>query len=109
MVNAKKNYLGVTLIASKHELSNLIIVVDYNKIQALSKIKDALPLDNLRKSLKHLIVTVLRLIMGIRFSLCLKVLKKQMIQKNLMLLFYTQSKVRESRNLKMIQFGMLGS
>ena len=37
------------LIASKHELSNLIIVVDYNKIQALSKIKDALPLDNLRK------------------------------------------------------------
>ena len=31
------------LIASKHKLDNLVIVVDYNKIQALSKINDALP------------------------------------------------------------------
>ena len=35
------------LIASKHKLDNLVVVVDYNKIQALSKLKDALPLDNL--------------------------------------------------------------
>lgn len=35
------------LIASKHKLNNLVIFVDYNKIQALSKIKDVLPLDNL--------------------------------------------------------------
>lgn len=37
------------LIAAKHNLNNLILLVDYNKIQALSKIKDALPLDNLNK------------------------------------------------------------
>ena len=37
------------LIASKHELDNLIILVDYNKIQALSRIEDALPLNNLKK------------------------------------------------------------
>jgi len=37
------------LIASKHKLNNLIIIVDYNKIQALSKLDDALPLKNLEK------------------------------------------------------------
>ena len=35
------------LISSKHKLDNLIILVDYNKIQALSKIEDVLPLGNL--------------------------------------------------------------
>ena len=46
------------LIAGKHKLDNLIIIVDYNKLQALSKLQDALPLDNLAKNLKHLIVIV---------------------------------------------------
>lgn len=40
------------LIASKHCLSNLIIIVDYNKIQALDKLKDALPLNNLAAKFK---------------------------------------------------------
>lgn len=35
------------LIASKHKLNNLVILVDYNKIQALSKIEDVLPLHDL--------------------------------------------------------------
>ena len=38
------------LIASKHKLDNLIILVDYNKIQALSRIEDALPLNDLKKN-----------------------------------------------------------
>ena len=38
------------LIAAKHKLDNLIIIVDYNKIQALSKLEDALPLKNLKKN-----------------------------------------------------------
>ena len=37
------------LIASKHKLDNLVIIVDYNKLQALDKIEDALPLDSLMK------------------------------------------------------------
>ena len=37
------------LIASKHNLSNLVIIVDYNKIQALTTLKEGLPLNNLRK------------------------------------------------------------
>ena len=40
------------LIASKHKLDNLVLIIDYNKIQALSKLEDALPLDNLSKKIK---------------------------------------------------------
>lgn len=40
------------LIAAKHELSNLVLLIDYNKIQALSSIKDVLPLDSLPKKLR---------------------------------------------------------
>ncbi len=40
------------LIAAKHKLDNLIVLVDYNKIQALSRISDALPLDNLSLKFK---------------------------------------------------------
>ncbi len=39
------------LIASKHRLDNLIILIDYNKIQALSKLEDALPLKNLQNKI----------------------------------------------------------
>ncbi|MFC1665004.1 1-deoxy-D-xylulose-5-phosphate synthase N-terminal domain-containing protein [Pseudomonadota bacterium] len=35
------------LIAAKHKLDNLVVVVDYNKIQALTTLEDALPLDDL--------------------------------------------------------------
>ena len=45
------------LIASKHKLDNLIVLIDYNKIQALSRLDDALPLKNLKK-LRHLIGNV---------------------------------------------------
>ena len=37
------------LIGSKHKLDNLVVVIDYNKIQALQKIKDVLPLNSLSK------------------------------------------------------------
>ncbi len=39
------------LIASKHNLDNLVLLIDYNKIQALSYLKDALPLDNLKNKI----------------------------------------------------------
>ena len=35
------------LIGAKHKLDNLVVLVDYNKIQALFTLEDALPLDNL--------------------------------------------------------------
>ena len=40
------------LIASKHKLNNLTLLIDYNKIQALSRLDDALPLNNLSKKIK---------------------------------------------------------
>ena len=35
------------LIAAKHNLDNLIVLIDYNKIQALTRLEDGLPLENL--------------------------------------------------------------
>jgi transketolase len=35
------------LIAAKHKLDNLIVMIDYNKVQALSTLEEGLPLDNL--------------------------------------------------------------
>jgi len=35
------------LIAAKHKLDNLIVMIDYNKVQALSTLQEGLPLDNL--------------------------------------------------------------
>ena len=40
------------LIAAKHKLNNLIVLIDYNKIQALTRIDDALPLHNLLAKFK---------------------------------------------------------
>ena len=40
------------LIAAKHKLHNLVVLIDYNKIQALSRIEDALPLSNLKKKIE---------------------------------------------------------
>ena len=40
------------LIAAKHRLDNLVLVVDYNKIQALTTLDEALPLDNLSAKFK---------------------------------------------------------
>ena len=40
------------LIISKHNLSNLVILIDYNKIQALTSLDEALPLGNLKKKIE---------------------------------------------------------
>jgi transketolase len=40
------------LIAAKHCLDNLVVLIDYNKMQALSSLEDALPLDNLPAKFK---------------------------------------------------------
>ncbi len=40
------------LIGARHQLSNLTVIVDYNKIQALSTLDDALPLDDLAEKFR---------------------------------------------------------
>lgn len=63
------------LIATKHELNNLIIIVDYNKIQALSKLKDALPLDNLYKKFKAFNCNCVNVVNGHSFEHLIKSFK----------------------------------
>jgi transketolase len=40
------------LIASKHKLSNLVLLIDSNKIQALSRVDEVLPLGNIAEKLR---------------------------------------------------------
>ncbi|MDC1418081.1 thiamine pyrophosphate-dependent enzyme [Candidatus Thioglobus sp.] len=40
------------LIAAKHKLDNLIVMIDFNKVQALSTLEEGLPLDNLAEKFK---------------------------------------------------------
>jgi transketolase len=40
------------LIATKHKLNNLNVLIDYNKIQAFSTLEEGLPLDNLGAKFK---------------------------------------------------------
>jgi transketolase len=56
------------LIASKHKLNNLVIFVDYNKIQALSKIKDVLPLDNLLQKFRSFNINTINVRNGHSFE-----------------------------------------
>ena len=65
------------LIASKHKLDNLIVVVDYNKIQALSRLKDALPLDNLSNKFKAFNWDTIEVKDGHSFKLLTKSFKKK--------------------------------
>lgn len=39
------------LIGAKHKLNNLCLIIDYNKIQALQKIEDVLPLESLSRKI----------------------------------------------------------
>lgn len=56
------------LIASKHKLDNLVILVDYNKIQALSKINDVLPLESLADKFKSFNVNTIEVKNGHSFK-----------------------------------------
>ena len=40
------------LIGARHKLDNLVVLVDFNKIQALSRLEEALPLDSLPAKFK---------------------------------------------------------
>jgi len=40
------------LIGAKHKLDNLVVLIDYNKIQALATLNETLPLDNLSAKFK---------------------------------------------------------
>ena len=69
------------LIGSKHKLDNLILLIDYNKIQALSRIEDALPLHDLAKKFKSFNWNCINIKNGHSFKSIISFLKKKNIQK----------------------------
>tara|TARA_Y100001936_G_C15996371_1_gene625323 strand:+ start:159 stop:911 length:753 start_codon:yes stop_codon:yes gene_type:complete len=64
------------LIASKHKLNNLVVIVDYNKIQALSRLKDALPLHDLSKKFKSFNWNCIQIKNGHSFESLISAFKK---------------------------------
>lgn len=68
------------LIANKHQLDNLIIIVDYNKIQALSTLEEVLPLENLKKKFEAFNCEVFKISNGHEFKEIITKFKK--IKKN---------------------------
>ncbi len=65
------------LIGAKHNLDNLIVIVDYNKIQALSTLDDALPLDNLVAKFKAFNWSCLDISDGHSFEELISVLQQE--------------------------------
>ena len=65
------------LVAAKHKLDNLVILVDYNKIQALSKLNDAIPLHNLVNKFKSFNINCINVKDGHNFVTILKSLNQK--------------------------------
>ena len=65
------------LISSKYKLDNLVILIDYNKIQALTKLKDGLPLDNLASKLKAFNMDCIEIADGHSFKALISAFKKE--------------------------------
>ena len=68
------------LIASKHKLDNLVLIIDYNKIQALTKLEDGLPLKNLASKFKSFNWNTLNIKNGHSFRMILRALNKKKIK-----------------------------
>ena len=69
------------LLASKHKLDNLTIIVDYNKIQALNFLKDALPLESLKDKFLSFKSNFFEIKNGHSFSEIHKIFKKRIKKK----------------------------
>lgn len=68
------------LIASKHKLDNLIVFIDYNKIQALSRLQDALPLHDLAKKFKSFNWNCINVKNGHSFKSIISAMNKRIIK-----------------------------
>ena len=88
------------LLANKFKLNNLIILVDYNKIQALTDIKDGLPLENLINKFKSFNIHTINIKNGHSFNEMKKKINLNNIKKTTVIIFNTiKSKgIREFEN-----------
>jgi len=72
----EKNWETLLFVA-KQKLNNLIILIDYNKIQALSKLDDAIPLHNLVNKIKSFNINCINVKNGHNFVSILKSLNQK--------------------------------
>ena len=77
------------LIASKFKLSNLTIIIDYNKIQALTTLKDGLPLHNLKKKILSFNCECVEVKNGHSFKALMKAFKKSSKNKPKVIIAHT--------------------
>ena len=68
------------LIGAKHRLDNLVAIVDYNKIQALTTLNEGLPLDNLPAKFKAFNWDSVEVIDGHSFEQLLPVFMESSVQ-----------------------------
>ena len=68
------------LIGAKHRLDNLVVSVDYNKIQALTNLEEALPLDDLSAKIKAFNWDCLEVSDGHSFEVLFPVLQEPIIE-----------------------------
>ena len=64
-----------SLIAAKHNLANLFLIIDYNKIQALTTLKEGLPLSSLKKKFNAFNFNTIEIKDGHNFNLISKKFK----------------------------------
>ena len=70
------------MIAAKHKLDNLVVIIDYNKIQALTRLDEALPLNDLSKKFKSFNWNSIRVRNGHSFNSIIKALQKNQLKIN---------------------------
>jgi transketolase len=68
------------LIGAKHRLDNLVVLVDYNKIQALTNLEEALPLDDLSAKINAFNWDCLEVSDGHSFEVLIPVLQEPIIE-----------------------------
>ena len=64
------------LIGAKHELDNLVVLVDYNKVQALTTLTEGLPLEHLAAKFRAFNWEVKEVMEGHSFDQLIPALKK---------------------------------
>ena len=77
------------LIASKFNLSNLVVLIDYNKIQALTHLKKGLDLHNLEKKIRSFNFNSININNGHSFSEMKKKIKSSKFTKPTAIIFNT--------------------
>ena len=94
------------LIAARHQLSNLLVLVDYNKIQALTTLEEALPLDDLAAKFRAFNWDCDEVADGHDFTQLLPVLQKNTSTDRPRAVLLTLSRAKASLSLNMTQPGM---